>query len=142
VKFQVPIEKDLAFTQSLFSLISENISDLAIEHEKIPNKLIFTGKIGIELLEFIQQKGWNFKGFDLESISSSLNSIIFKYSKPLHQIDGKTPPIFDEGTLHGKEISGFPGPETIHTIASTYSSPSFTLERTIRPEKRILLIRK
>ena len=50
MKFQVPIEKDLAFTQELFSLLSENISDLVGEYEKLPSKIVFMGNIGRELL--------------------------------------------------------------------------------------------
>lgn len=142
MKFQVPIKKDLAFIQEFFTLISENISDLSQEYEKHPNKIIFTGRLGKELLDLIQEKEWNFKGFDLESANSTLDALIFKYSSPLTQVDGRMSPIFDGGSLHGKEINGIPGPETTQKIISTYASPSFILERTVRPEKRILLVRK
>jgi len=139
MKFQVPIEKDLIFAQDLIAMISENISDLTGEYEKLPNKIIFTGSLGKELLSFIQEKEWNFKGFDLESTDTILDALIFKYNTPLTQIDGRTSVM---GSLHGKEINGIPGPETAQKIISTYASPSFMLERTVRPEKRILLIRK
>jgi len=139
MKFQVPIEKDLTFAQDLIAMISENISDLTGEYEKLPNKIIFTGSLGKELLSFIQEKEWNFKGFDLESTDIILDALIFKYNTPLTQIDGRTSVM---GSLHGKEINGIPGPETAQKIISTYASPSFMLERTVRPEKRILLIRK
>lgn len=139
MKFQVPIEKDLTFAQDLIAMISENISDLTGEYEKLPNKIIFTGSLGKELLSFIQEKEWNFKGFDLESTDTILDALIFKYNTPLTQIDGRTSVM---GSLHGKEINGIPGPETAQKIISTYASPSFMLERTVRPEKRILLIRK
>ena len=142
MKFKVPLDKDIAFIQEFFALMSENISDLTYEYEKHPNKIIFTGKLGKELFDLIIEKKWNFKGFDLESASSTLDALIFKYSAPLTQIDGKMGAIFDEGTLHGKEINGIPGPETAHKIISTYASPSFMIERTVRPEKRILLVRK
>ena len=139
MKFQVPIEKDLTFAQDLIAMISENISDLTGEYEKLPNKIIFTGSLGKELLSFIQEKEWNFKGFDLESTDAILDALIFKYNTPLTQIDGRTNVM---GSLHGEEINGIPGPETAQKIISTYASPSFMLERTVRPEKRILLIRK
>lgn len=142
MKFQVPIKKDLNFTQELFSILSDNISELSIENEKIPNKIIFTGNLGKELFNFIQEKEWNFKGFDLVTINGAQNSIIFKYVKPLTQKDGKMNTLFNEGTLNGKEISGIPGPETAFKIISTYSSPSFILERTVRPKKIIILVRK
>jgi hypothetical protein len=141
MKFQVPTEKDLDFTRDLFSLISENISDLAGEYEKLPSKIIFMGNLGQEVLDFIQEKEWNFKGFELESASSTLDALIFKYNTPLTQVDGRMGALFDEGTLHGKEINGIPGPETTQKIIATYVSPSFVLERTVRPEKRILLVR-
>jgi hypothetical protein len=142
MQFQVPVEKDINFIQEFFALMSENISDLTSEYEKHPNKIIFMGSLGKELLNLIQEKEWNFKGFDLESANGTLNALIFKYSAPLTQVDGRMSPLFDGGTLHGKEINGIPGPETTQKIISTYASPSFMLERTVRPEKRILLVRK
>ena len=141
MNFRVPIEKDIIFIQEFFALMSENISDLTYEYEKHPNKIIFTWRIGKELFDLIIEKEWNFKGFDLESANSTLDALIFKYSAPFTQVDGKMGAIFDGGTLHGKEINGIPGPETARKILSTYASPSFILERTVRPEKRILLIR-
>ncbi len=142
MKLHVPLKKDSSFAQELFSILSENISDLAIENEKLPNKIIFTGILGKEILCFIKEKEWNFKGFDLESVSGTQNALIFKYNTPLTQVDERMSTLFDGGTLNGKEINGIPGPETAQKIISTYSSPSFTLERTTRPEKRILLVRK
>lgn len=141
MQFKVPIEKDLIFAQDLFSLISGHISDLAIEYEKLPNKIIFTGSIGKEVLSFIEEKEWDFKGFNLESADSVLDALIFKYDASLTQTEGKFGTIFDGGSLHNKTINGIPGPETAQKIISTYSSPSFMIERTVRPEKRILLIR-
>ena len=142
MKFQVPSEKDIKFAQDLFSLISENISDLEIENEKVPNKIIFTGNIGKEVFDFIQEKNWNFKGFELESVSSVLNALVFKYSAPVTLTGGQMSTQFEGGTLHGREINGIPGPETTRKIISSYAMPSYTIERTVRPEKRILLIRR
>ena len=141
MKFKVPIEKDLLFAQELFSLISEYVSDLAVEYEKLPNKIIFTGSIGKEVLDFITEKEWNFKGFNLESASGLLDALIFKYDAPLTQTEDRGA-IFDGGSMHNKTINGIPGPETAQKIISAYSSPSFMIERTVRPEKRILLVRK
>jgi hypothetical protein len=137
----VPVEKDIIFSQNVFSIISENISDLAIEHEKLPNKIIFTGTLGHEVFSFIKEKEWNFKNFNLEKVDGLVDSIIFKYATPLTQTEGKYSTIFDGGSLHGKEINGIPGPETIGKIMTSYSSPAYTIERTVRPEKKILLKR-
>lgn len=141
MKFKVPIEKDTRFAQELFSLISEHVSDLTEEHEKFPNKMVFAGPIGNEVLLYIREKDWNFKGFSLESVGGSLNALTFMYDSPLKQTEGRFGAIFDEGSLHNKTINGIPGPETTQKIISTYSSPGFMIERTIRPEKKILLIR-
>jgi hypothetical protein len=141
MKFKVPIDKNVTFAQELFALISEHVSDLAIEHEKLPNKIIFTGPIGKDVFDFIKEKEWNFKGFDLESAGGLLDALIFKYDAPLTQTEGKFGPIFDGGSLQDKTINGIPGPETTQKIISTYASPSYMIERTVRPEKRILLTR-
>lgn len=139
--FNVPLEKDSNFAQSLFSIISENVSDLVNENDKLPNQIIFTGPLGKELLNFIQEKEWNFKGFSLESADGVHSALIFKYSNALTQVDGNMGVSFEGGTLHNKQINGIPGPETVQKILSTYASPMFTIERTVRPEKRITLIR-
>ena len=139
--FNVPLEKDSAFAQNLFLIISENVSDLVMEHDTLPNQIIFTGPLGKELLNFIQEKEWNFKGFSLESADGVHSALIFKYSNALTQVDGNMGVSFEGGTLHNKQINGIPGPETVQKILSTYASPMFTIERTVRPEKRINLIR-
>lgn len=141
MKFEVPVEKDLKFVQSLFELISDNISGLAWENEKLPNQIIFTGPLGKELLDLIQEKEWDFNKFNLESTGGIHSTLTFKYNAPLTQTEGKLNTLFEGGTLHNKEINGIPGPETAQKILSTYSSPGFTIERTVRPEKRIVLIR-
>ena len=141
MKFTVPSKKDSTFANDLFALILENVSDLEYENEKSPNTIVFMGPIGKEVLNFIKEKEWNFKGFKLESVGGVLDALIFKYNSPLTQKDGKSGVIFDGGSLHGKEISGIPGPETMHKMFSSYSSPSYEIERTVRPEKRIILSR-
>jgi hypothetical protein len=142
MKFQVPIQKDIAFTQELFALISENVYSLNSEYEKLPNKILFTGPLGKELLNFIREKEWNFKGFDLESEGGVLSALIFKYQTPLTQVEDRNSIIFADGGLNGREIEGIPGAETTQKIISAYSQPSFRIERSVEPEKTILLIRK
>jgi hypothetical protein len=139
--FNVPLEKDSVFAQNLFSIISENVSDLVMEHDKLPNQILFTGPLGKEVLNFIQAKEWNFKGFSLESADGVHSALIFKYSSVLTQTEDRGGVIFDGGSLHNKQINGIPGPETTQKILSAYSSPGFIIERTVRPEKRITLVR-
>jgi len=141
MKFKVPIEKDANFAQELFALISEHVHDLAIEHEKLPNKIFFGGALGKEIYGFIVEKEWNFKGFGLVLAGGLVDSIVFKYDSPLTQTEDRFGVIFDGGSLHNREINGIPGPETTQKIISTYASPSFSIERTVRPEKKILLVR-
>ena len=142
MKFKVPIEKDLAFAQDLFSIISEHVSDLAIDNEKIPNKIIFSGQLGNELYLYIKEKEWNFKGFGLEKTGGLVDSIVFKYDAPLIQRDERFGTTFEGGSLKDKTINGIPGPETTDLLLSVYSSLGYSIERTIRPEKKILLVRK
>lgn len=139
--FKVPINKDLKFTQDLFAMISEMISDLALENQKLPNQILFTGYLGLELFKFIKEKEWNFKSFGISYQDSPLELVTFKYSNSLTQIEGGESTIFENGSLHGKEVSGIPGPETLSKIMSAYSGTSFKIERTVRPEKKIKLIR-
>jgi hypothetical protein len=142
MKFSIPIDKNVTFAQELFALISEHVSDLSMEYEKMPNKIIFTGQIGKEVFDFIKEKDWNFKGFNLESASGLLDALIFKYDAPFTQTEDRGGVIFDGGSIHNKQINGIPGPDTTQKLISAYASPSFIIERTVRPEKRILLVRK
>lgn len=139
--FNVPLEKDVDFARELFSLISEHVSDLAMEHEKLPNRIIFSGGLGQELMSYIEEKEWNFKGFKLESIGGILDALTFKYADPLTQIEDRGSVIFEGGTLNGKQVNGIPSPETMGKIVSTASTPSFRIERMVRPEKKIRLKR-
>lgn len=141
MRFQVPIEKGTSFAQDLFALISEHVSDLAIENEKLPNKIIFSGSIGREVFDFILEKEWNFKGFGLEKVNGLVDSITFKYDQALTQTETRFGASFEEGSLNNKTINGIPGPETTQKIISAYSQPAFSIERTVRPEKKILLVR-
>lgn len=142
MRLLVPKEKDLRFASQLFEIISNNVEVLAQENLKLPKKIIFAGPLGREALAFIREKGWNFEGFSLESQGGILNLIIFKYDEPLTQTTDPNQVTFDGGSLHGKTISGIPGEGTIHKIISTYSSPSFKVEKTVRPERRVKLFRK
>jgi hypothetical protein len=138
----VPVEKNSIFASDLFRIISENVSDLAIENEKLPNKILFTGTLGLEVANFIREKEWNFNGFELITENSLIDSIIFKYSTPLTQTTERYPTQFEGGSLNGQQVNGIPGQETISKIISSHANLAYTLERTVRPEKKIRLIRK
>jgi hypothetical protein len=139
--FKVPLTKDLGFAGDLFTLLSNSISELALENQKLPNQVIFNGDLGLEVFNYIKEKDWNFKGFSLSYQAGPLNQIIFKYSSALTQVEGGDATIFENGSLNGKQVNGIPGPETIGKIMSVYSGTSFKIERTVRPEHRIKLIR-
>jgi hypothetical protein len=96
MKFKVPIEKDTLFAQELFALISEHVSDLADEHEKLPNRIIFSGALGKELHDFILDKEWNFKGFGLDRVNGIVDSVTFKYDKPFTQTESRFGTTFEE----------------------------------------------
>jgi hypothetical protein len=141
MKFNIPLNKSIQFSQSLFNLISENIDDLGYENEKLPNQIIFTGPLGKEVHSFILENNWNFKNFKLEYLDSPLSSIIFKYTSPLIRKEKNYGTSFEGGSLHGKEINGIPGEGTISKIIGAYSNMNFEKEITSRPEKRIILTR-
>jgi hypothetical protein len=135
----VPKIKDSNFSSQLFNELSEKLSDLRSETSKWPDSLIFSGDIGKELFEYIQNNGWDLLAFNPKWVTGP-NKIIFEYSKPLTQIEDKGT-IFDS-SFSERKINGIPGPETMAKIISKYVAPSFTIERTIRPSRQIKLVRK
>jgi hypothetical protein len=142
MRLLVPKEKDARFASELFETISKNIEDLAQENLKLPRKMIFSGSLGREALMFIKDNGWNFEGFSLERSNEMTNSIVFKYDAPLTQTNDPNSVIFEEGSLHGKIINGIPGESAVRTIVSSYASPNFKVEKTVRPERRVSLTRR
>jgi hypothetical protein len=137
----VPKEKGDSFARDLFTMISENVTLLAEENEKLPRVMLFCGPIGSEILDFIKEKGWSFEGFKLERVGGQANSLVFKYDAPLTQVDDPNSVIFEEGSLHGKKINGIPGEGMMQKMIASYASTQFKIERTVRPEKRITLKR-
>ena len=142
MRLSVPKEKDSRFAAELFETLSANIEDLASENLKLPKKILFSGPLGREALSFIRSKEWNFDGFSLENLGGISNSIVFKYDAPLTQTNDPNQVIFEEGSLHGKVIKGIPGEGTIQKMIASYAAPSFKVEKTVRPERRVTLHRR
>lgn len=142
MRLSVPKEKDSTFASELFNTILTNIDDLTQENLKHPKKIVFMGHLGKEAFAFIQANGWNFDGFSLEKVDGLVNAIVFKYDAPLTVSNDPGQVTFEEGTLHGKIINGIPGDGTVHKLISSYSSPSFKVEKTVRPERRVQLTRR
>jgi hypothetical protein len=138
----VPIEKNAEFSQRLFKIISDNLIELADENLKWPHQMIFSGPIGKEIFDFIESKNWNFSGFSLQKVGGLVNSITFKYSQPLIQKKDRLDVNLEGGTLHNKQVNGIPGEKTVSTILSSVVGQSFSIEKTVRPEKRITLKRE
>jgi hypothetical protein len=139
VKFNVPIVKGNDFPMLLFGLLSNQIQQLATEHEKWPNKVTFLGQIGKEILDIIEEKKWDFDKFNLTHEQTSVNKIIIEYTKPLDQIEDMG---YAKGdSLHGQTMKGLPGDETISKLKNHSLNMSFQIERKIRPKLEIKLIR-
>jgi len=141
VKLKIPKDKDLNFSNLLFSDISEGLNELRLETGKWPDSIIISGPLGMEVHSFIVQQGWKLDEFGLKYVASPVNKIRLEYIKPLDQIKEVGNTIFDS-SLNGKEIKGIPGQETIDKIRSIYSNLSYTIQRTVRPVYEILLARQ
>lgn len=145
-QFRVPLEKDSFFYQEFFMLMSNSMQELLIDYQEWPDEIQFIGKLGRELKDIIVDKGWDFSKFNIKCFNSSpLNKIVFKYSKPLTVSDFKTEdgsiPHINADSLNQKMINGIPGPETMNKIISNSIGRGFNIEKTVRPELEILLIR-
>lgn len=138
----VPTEKSAAFSQELFKIISDNLIELADENLKWPHQMIFSGPLGNEVMLFIEQKGWDFSGFTLQKVGGVANSITFKYSTPLTASNDSLNIPLEGDSLHNKKVEGIPSETTIHKIIAHSMGSGFKIEKTVRPEKRIILKRK
>lgn len=145
-QFKVPQEKNSNFTLEFFSFIADCIDEIGSQTGKWPDKMIFMGNIGLELLNIIEKNDWDFKRFNLEHERGLVNKIIIKYQKPLKQCEDRDLITGREGiiksdSLHGQEMKGIPGPDTISKISGYGLNTNFTIERQIRPSLEVKLIR-
>jgi hypothetical protein len=124
-----------------FSLIDSYVSELAGEYQKLPSQIVFSGGLGKELHSFIKDNGWSFSGFELIETQGP-NQIVFKYAKELDQIENTNGISMHDSSFDGKMVEGVLGQETVSKILTGYLGGGFRIERKVRPEKRINLIRK
>jgi hypothetical protein len=141
MKLGVPIQKDQAFSGLLFNTLSESLIELKEETGKWPNRVTLTGSIGGEVHQSIVEMGWDLSKFGLKHLVGGANKITIDYDKPLNQIEDIGNTIFDS-KLSNIEIKGIPSGDTMKKILGTYLNLSYTIERTVRPRREILLIRK
>ena len=139
---KVPVIKDSNYPIYLFQEISKHIEDLAFEHQRLPDSLLFIGRIGEDLMKYINDLKWDFSKFRMSQESSSvLNCLVISYQKEFTQVESNAIPTSDE-SFDGKEIEGIPNATTMSKIVNhSIGGLSYTKERNIKPETRIKLIR-
>ena len=141
MRLKVSKEKDQAFSGLLFNTLSEYLVELKEETGKWPNRVTLTGSLGGEVYQYIVEMGWDLSKFGLSHLVGGANKITIDYDKPLNQIEDIGNTIFDS-KLSNIEIKGIPSGDTMKKILGTYLNLSYTIERTVRPSREILLIRK
>jgi len=141
MRFEVPVKKDSGFATSLFSLIDSQFSELATEHKKIPSQIIFSGRLGKELHEFIKGLSWNFSHFELIE-KEGPSQLVFKYHEPLDQVKELERIDFQDQGLDGRTVEGIIGKKETASMLALYASGGLRIEKKINPEKIINLIRK
>ncbi len=141
VILNVPLKKDSEFAVKLFEEISNALTDLKFEHGKWPDRLAFTGNIGVELHSYVIGMGWDLSKFGLSKDLKGPNKITIQYTKPLDQIQEPLTTQFDEA-FHNRKINSIPGEATVQKILGVYRQPSFKIERSVRPSLEIRLIRQ
>ena len=111
-----------------------------MEFEVMPDKITFGGPLGKEVLLFIQEANWNISEWNPESLAGP-NRIFLKYTKEITQIEERGS-ISMGDSLNGRVISGIPDSATMGKIVQHAAGPGFTIERKLRPEHWIKLVRK
>lgn len=137
--FNVPLIKDENFNIKFFYFFSDCIDQIASENNKWPDKITFIGNIGLELVNIINEKGWDFKKFNITNESSIVDKIVIEYSKPIDEISNTG--YINGDSLTGKTVEGFPGSDTMSKINNHSLNMNFTIERKIRPKLEIRLKR-
>jgi hypothetical protein len=140
ITLNIPQQKSADFSKELFSVFFKAIEEFGIEFGVMPNKIIFGGPLGKEVLFFIQEANWNILQWNPEA-QDGPNRIFLKYTKEITQIEERgSIPMGD--SLNGRVISGIPDPVTMGKIVQHAAGPGFTIERKLRPESWIKLVRK
>jgi len=141
MRLSIPKEKDQEFSGLLFNTLSEYLVELKEETGKWPNQVTLTGTLGGEVYRYIVEMGWDLAKFGLKHLAGGANKITLNYDKPLNQVEDIGNTIFDS-KLSYIEIGGIPSGKTMQSLLNSYSNLSYTIERTVRPNREILLIRK
>jgi hypothetical protein len=139
MNLQVPFAKSTEFNIDLFKSIEHLVSELSLETGKLPTQLIFNGPLGKEVLLYLNELGWVLQGFKLIEGNAG-NSIEGGYSEAIDYVE--TRGAIGDSSLSGKIVNGIPGPETMSKILGAMYSPQFTIEKKIKPNLQIKLVRK
>ena len=131
MNLQVPFAKSTEFNIDLFKSIEHLVSELSLETGKLPTQLIFNGPLGKEVLLYLNELGWVLQGFKLIEGNAG-NSIEGGYSEAIDYVETR-------GAIGD---SSLPGPETMSKILGSMYSPQFTIEKKIKPNLQIKLVRK
>lgn len=141
MRLEVPTAKDSKFGATFFEVLSDGLTDLKLENGKWPDLISFCGTLGQEAFDYFTESGWDLSRFNPRPTGGIVNKIVIGYSKPLTQIEDRGGTIFDEA-LGSKTIKGIPDAKTIGKIQSAYSNLAYTIERTVRPNYEIVLVRQ
>lgn len=140
ITLKIPQQKSVNFSTKLFSVLFKKVEEFELEFGVSPDKIIFGGPLGKEVLFFIQEANWNISQWNPEA-QDGPNRIFLKYTKEITQIEERgSIPMGD--TLNGRVISGIPDSNTWSKIVQHADGPGFTIERKVRPESWIKLERK
>jgi hypothetical protein len=136
----VPLDKGVDFSKELLDTMSNALSDLYLEHGTLPDLINFQGLLGREVLSFIKEQSWDFNKFN-PSYLDGPNQIVFKYTTPLKQVEERGS-ITPDASLHNRTIQGIPDSNTMSKIVGAYAGGGFSIQREIRPELKVKLLRK
>lgn len=142
MRFKVPVEKDASFNATFFQFLNKAILDCGDEVYKWPDKITFSGRLGLELYNIIEENNWSLDRFNPTHVKSPVDKIIIEFTKPVSQTEERG--VVRDDKLHDKIIEGIPGKETVQKIqdyASGSMSMNYNIERNVRPKVEIKLHR-
>lgn len=135
---RIPQDKSPEFKMELFTVFSQAFEEIAFNNEKAPNSILFTGKLGKEVFDLINELKWDLNGMNPTFKPSNVSRITIGYKEALNKIEHDS---IIRDSIDGKMIEGIPTAEAMKGLMSSYISPNFKKEKTIRPEKIIHLVR-
>lgn len=141
MRLEVPLHKESDFALNCFEVLGEALSLLKQENGKWPDLIYFQGTLGREVLEFINNLGWEIGQFNPTLTLGPVNKIRIEFSKSVSQIEEIGKNFFDE-SFNGKTINSLIDGKTADKIAASYSNLSYTISREVKPYLEIKLVRK